>query len=435
MSFLNSLASLYRGYLAQWYLFRLLKEGAVALYRLFVFLRSRVRQIEQSGYYKFQSMTGLPDTAVVKRLRLTEGRKTLIPAPDFSGFGADLARKKNGPITISEPALELLELPESIVVGGVDFIFSKGKAIHHDMFEPASHQCPGQNVGVTTFDRERLGLRLNLTQRAVHLKSGISLIGQCSQNYAHWLTETLPKLAMVDTCIHYADFALLVDDGLHPNIYESLELLNNSKRRVIKVSRWSAVTVENLVCLSSPGYERYVPQGLSARAIAPYVNRFSSFALGLLRERAREATFGLDASSDSRAFYFARSRHSKNVRQITNSDEIEALLKVRNISLCASDTLSFVEQIHTCQATDVLIAPIGAVLANMIFCRPGSRIIVLSPYYHEASYYYYSNLAGVLGHQLHYVLGAQEGVRRHPQHRNYTIEAAVLGQLLSSSDC
>ena len=86
------------------------------------------------------------------------------------------------------------------------------------------------------------------------------------------------------------------------------------------------------------------------------------------------------------------------------------------------ESMGFTEQVVACVDAEIIIAPIGASLANMIFARSGCKIIVLSPYYDEASYYYYSNLAGVLGHELHYVLGYQINENRHPIHRDYRIK-------------
>ena len=109
-----------------------------------------------------------------------------------------------------------------------------------------------------------------------------------------------------------------------------------------------------------------------------------------------------------------------------NSDLIEHFLEKRNFKVLEPASMNFSEQVAACKEAEFIIAAVGAALANMIFSPPGCKIIALAPYYDDANYYYYSNLAGVLEHELYYVLGREIENAGHPMHRDYSIDLSEL---------
>lgn len=224
--------------------------------------------------------------------------------------------------------------------------------------------------------RPRAEMKLYLTEPVRNMQQAFSMVGQCSSNYAHWLTETLPKLLMLDACEKYTDFPLIVDDDLHPNIYASLSLFNKHRREIIKVRRWEAVLVDVLVVASNPGYERYTPHDIYSREAAPYINRFSRTAFRMLRTAANDAVVRAP-SLEQKIVYFARSQKSKNIRQIENLAEIELAVAADGIPMMASDSMDFVAQVQECLNAKILISPIGAALANMVFVLRGVKSLCL----------------------------------------------------------
>lgn len=352
-----------------------------------------------------------------------------IPSPRFSGYSPEVASQKNPAISIVSPELGVFELSNATVVGGVDFVFINSVAIHHDMFIPAQHTFPAENYGIISVNHAANSMKLHVNHATVNIQRAINLIGQCSGNYAHWLTETLPKLPLIDACDEFQDWPVLIDDDLHPNIYASIDLINRKNREIIKVKRWWPVSLENLVMVSQPGYERYVPHDMHSKEAPAYVNVFSRPALQCLREVASISLKGRQDCKE-KMIYLSRGKESGNIRQVDNNTEIEALMLEYGVRQIAPELMCFKDQVAACIDAEIIIAPIGASLANMIFAPLGCKIIVLSPYYDEASYFYYTNLAGVLRHELYYVLGPQGNVRQHPIHRNYTIDVDQLRMTL-----
>jgi len=415
----------YRESLAPFLFFRLAKHCTLSLYIFMYSLLCMLRNRNQKAY-KFSHFLDYYDILVSEKFNFDKGQVTTIPSPFFFGYKSEVASKKTELIKIKTPRISVFETLDSLVIGGVDFIFVDGIAFHHEYFVPQSHFCPAENVGVVKINRQKSTIKLNIYRSPKSISSAANLLGQCASNYAHWLTETLPKLAILDLMDVYSDVPLLVDDGLHTNIYRSLDILNKKKREIIKVKKWEAFNVKKLLLISQPGYERYVPQNIDFKEADPYVNVFSPTALAILR---REVTLKI-ASKNIHAVYLRRSKASSNLRYIENIRELEEVIFNKNYKTVDVDLMNFDEQVQSVKDAKFLIAPIGASLANMIFAAPGCKVIVLSPYYDGASYHYYTNLACALGHSIYFILGKQTNLDQHSMHRNYSIDPLILADAL-----
>ena len=412
---------LYRQHLARFFFFRLLKLLFLSGYRLGYQFICLFRQHPASGAYDWCALSTV-GLDVCSEKRILFDRTTVeVPISRFLGYMADTVSKATPVETIHGPEQAVYALSPAVVVGGIDTVFSGKKAIHHDLFQPVTHRCPAENVGVLSQEYGGSHLQLYLMKHTLSLDRAASLIGQCSSNYAHWLTETLPKLPILDSSTAYAEWPLLIDSGLHPNILTSIGILNKNRRQIIQVERWQPVCLKRLQVTTAPGYERYVSQGLDTSEPAPYRNVFSYDALQLLRSSVAEV-LQTAGKPETRRVYLMRSRKSGNLRRLENAVEVENILRCYDIKAVIPEEMSFQEQAIICLDAELIIAPIGATLANMIFAPKGCRVIILAPYYVGANYFYYTHLAAVLGHELTYVLGPQVGPKLQAMHRNYRIE-------------
>lgn len=410
---------IYRRHLSHFLLFRLCKALFLAGLQRKHRLLSWVLRNPFSGHYSWLALSETNGYHTA-RFCLAPAETAHIAAPVFAGYGAEKAASRTPAREQPSPAVEVFEFSKAVIVGGLDFFFLSDKAIHHDLFAPGEHRCPAENFGIVAPSRNGSRVGLRLTKTALETKAGVSLLGQCSGNYAHWLTESLPKLATLDASHRFPALPLLIDAGLHPNILASIDLINFNRRTIMEIERWAPLRVDRLVTVSAPGYERYAPHTVSGREPAPYVNTFSRAALRTLREAAVRGLGDLPVEAPTEV-YLSRSKASSNLRQIANADEIESDLKLAGIRTVRPDSMTFREQVEACRNARLIVGPVGASLANMIFAPSGCRIVCLAPYYDEASYFYYANLAGVLGHQIHFVLGVQTSTTHHPMHRSYLI--------------
>jgi capsular polysaccharide biosynthesis protein len=427
---LSNLARTYRHHLAKYFLFRLLKVLALAGYRNIHHIRS-ILSVPYTPGYRLVAWSNFAGEHLLKRVLFTPVQALDIPEPRFVNKGDLDKPDKIAILKIEMPKLEVVEISEAIVIGRTDFVLSDNAAILPDAFDSSLDTCPAEVFGVVSIKRDKKLMKLYLTQESKEIDSAITLLGQNSANYAHWLTEILPKLLVLDAYPEFREIPLLLDHGLHPNILESVRIFSASHREIISVKHWEPVKVKRLLCVSQPAYEPYIPHGLFDNESSQIVNTFSRPALSMLRNTAWRLTAEQTIPA-TKKLCISRSRTSGNVRGITNSDLVESFLKKEGFEVIEPASLTFSDQVIACKQARIIVAPIGAALANMIFSSPGCKIIVLAPYYEGASYYYYSNLAGILGHELYYVLGQQTSGGGHPMHRDYVIDLSELEAVLAS---
>lgn len=361
---------------------------------------------------------------------LDHGGSIFVSQPRFWGFGAAAAVRDTPARRLNLPTIAVLQIPHVVVVGGIDYVFRGREAYHSQYFRPGEQKCPAENVGVIAQDAFGKNCALHLTKKGTRISTGVMLIGQSSRNYAHWLTEVLPKLAVLEASMEEQSAPLLVDSGLHENLLASIDIVNRCQRPVVIVDRWTAVEVDRLTVVTQPGYERYIPYRISTRPPPPYSNEFSRFALRLMRDAVWGA-IGEHYREGPKHLYLGRNEKSANMRCVANWGSVRTVIEKRRIGHYMVDSMTFGEQVAAVHAAELIVAPVGAALANMIFAPEGCRVVALAPYYEGASYSYFTNLAGVLGHDLRFVLGQPVGRRGHPMQRNYWIEEKDVVEALS----
>lgn len=352
--------------------------------------------------------------------------KTILPIQGPRFLGA-YPFKPNAQDTVhlNMPQLEVTRLKNVSVIGGTNFIFTDSEAIHPDEFVPERDVCPAELNGIAKISLDFQTISIYSSQKTT-IEMGVSLLGSCTGNYAHWLTETLPKLIIVDSLGGYEGYPLLIDSWIHPNFVDSISLFNKSHRPIIKIGRWDTTFVKSLVDISPPAYippeYRHFLETNTLVEPSAADFPFSRVALNMLRDAAHK-TIDQIASDHPKKLYLHRAREScGNTRQVTNIDAIERIVKDYGYEMLDPAKLSFQEQISAFMGVEKIISPLGAALANTIFTRPGCRIIGLSPYYHNANYYYFSNFMATLGHEMYYVLGPQNSIGGHPLHKNYDVD-------------
>lgn len=346
------------------------------------------------------------------------------------------------------PAVYLHEIDDAAVIGRTEFVL-KGDVLHHPhVIDPKQDVFMAEIEGKGQLAPEGNQFRL-ATVASRHVPRALSLFGQCNGNYAHFLTEALTRLALADTVPELSGLPLLVENNLHPRLYEALDLLNTTGRDIVFVREYERVTVDKLYymtppCYSPPETRSWFQAGQLAK---PRQSQFvfSRDALKLLRTRCsaigrqyvplvsragfvgKPAATAEDAgsapndvgflfhqgnevfhSADTQRFYLERRAVSVgNGRLVVNEEIIKSCLKRQKFTNLHLSDLTFAEQAIVLSEAITVVSPVGASIANLIFAEPGVQVVLLTPFYPGASHFYFANLLGTLGHKLTYVLGRQ----------------------------
>jgi capsular polysaccharide biosynthesis protein len=254
-------------------------------------------------------------------------------------------------------------------------------------------------------------------------------VDACAQNYAHWLTEVMPRIAAFCAEDQFKSVPIVIHDGLHQNILESLFLITGPEREIIALPIGRAIEVDSLYLTSVAGYVPF--ERRNGKLSGHSHGLFNPFALDLIRNRVFEFTDTLSVKDWPEKIYL---RRNSGTRKITNSTALEELLIDHGYVIVEPEKLSFLEQVQLFRNTKKIVSPTGAALSNAIFCLPGVHIGVLMAKHESMIYRYWENMLSPLGVVVSYILGDIIDNRANGFHADFDIEIKTFMSYLSHSE-
>lgn len=403
-----------RGFLV-WHVSRKLAVGAIYLSRsvrhrrnplaryppragafvLFTFLRVlNFLTGQQAWWYTMHGFSQYLGASDARRQELVPARELPLDMPDVY---PERFRKflQSGTWPLCVPAISAFEVSQAQVMGKSDLLFLESQCLHHELYRFDQDFLFEEMHDIVSINATNQKLVRFKGQQVGSIPSGISLVGGATANYVHWLTETLPKLALIDGIDAYRDVPYIIDAGLHPNILESVHHINSRGRSVIQLGRGEMLAVDKLVAISPVAYVPFdfkpgiTPDKLD---INPGSALYSPDGLQRVRQ-LMVARLGETAGTPKRRLFLRRTGKS---RQINNSIEIEAMVREHGFEIIEPETLSFAEQVRLFSSAELIVSQGGAALGNIIFAPAGCHVIVLTTWSPYIIHYYFSNLASIM---------------------------------------
>ena len=246
-------------------------------------------------------------------------------------------------------------------------------------------------------------------------------LDSCAPNYAHWLTEVLPRIVIFCSNINYAGIPIVVNEGLHKNIMQSLAHLVGDGREVITLKTGGALAVSHLYVTSVAGY---VP--FERRTIGSTLNShgiFSPSAFQMMQKKYVDFNALRGKKFPKKIFI----RRNSNVRNLVNAVEVENLLIKYQFEIIEPEKLSFMQQVNIFSQAEIIVGVSGAALANIIFAPSGAKICIMIGKTENTSYWYWQNIACASGKKtITYILGDSKNVQRDGIHSCFQIDVETL---------
>ena len=213
-------------------------------------------------------------------------------------------------------------------------------------------------------------------------------------NHAHWLTAHLPKLALLRERGELG--ALVLPAERSAAIDASLRRLGIEPAEHPQLPTGAVLAVGELTLLET---DRFRPE--------------------LLR-LARDAMVGLEAAGPRRVLV---SRRSARGRRLVDEAAVAAVLAGHGFEPVEMERMDLDAQVALMAGAEAVVAPHGAGLANILFCRPGTKVLeIADPAYPNPNFY---AMAAGLG--LDYGLLPARGVGGgHPLDRDLAVEMGAL---------
>lgn len=208
-------------------------------------------------------------------------------------------------------------------------------------------------------------------------------------NYAHWLTEVLPRIAAFVDAAGKAPAPLLIDQLVHPNIRRSLDIIA-PEARVYRVAPDHAVRVERMHHVSVTGY---VPFKLRPQPVEAICHGL--FGPASLRDAIGRLRRAVEPLASERPKLFVR--RTSQIRRLVNEAEIEAAFVARGFTPIEPERLRLEEQVALFSRARMVAGATGAGLINLAFCQPDCPVIVLMPRFRHTAYWYWRRVSAAAG--------------------------------------
>jgi hypothetical protein len=151
---------------------------------------------------------------------------------------------------------------------------------------------------------------------------------------------------------------LFIPADTEPQLLESLEAMGVRRDQLIPLAIGDHYEPEYLL----------IPHYCAGLNIPTWVPDYLQESLGLGR---------CDSTPQQRKLYISRADAGK--RRLTNETQLLPLLEKAGFEVVRLRNASFLEQVRLFHQAAWVIAPHGAGLANVLYCKPGVRVMEITP--------------------------------------------------------
>jgi capsular polysaccharide biosynthesis protein len=174
-----------------------------------------------------------------------------------------------------------------------------------------------------------------------------------ADNYYHWLLEELPRLLLAVEATEF-DRILLTENRFSDSVLQCLQL-NVPQLPITSVSHYQAETLAVPTYLSPVGF----PSPRMVSLLSSFAERYAN------------------CDDERRPDRIYISRRDARRRTVHDEPRLIAALQARGFREVLLEAMSLQEQIRTFRAANFVVAPHGAGLANLAFCKRGGQVIEL----------------------------------------------------------
>ncbi|MDX2246615.1 MAG: glycosyltransferase family 61 protein [Bacteroidia bacterium] len=214
----------------------------------------------------------------------------------------------------------------------------------------------------------------------------VSLVTVKGEQFFHWILDILPKLAIMRAAGWSCDKVdyVIVNSTQSRFMRETLALAGVPMEKVITTDDHPHIKVDELLVPSKPSWTGNPPV----------------WVIEFLRELFLP-TLPKNTSHLPKKIYISRAKAP--VRKVKNEEEIIQYASSAGFTSILLEDYSITDQIAMFAGAEAIIAPHGAGLTHLSFCKPGTKIIeFFSPLYVNACFY---SLASVVNLDYYYLIG------------------------------
>jgi capsular polysaccharide biosynthesis protein len=295
------------------------------------------------------------------------------------------------------PKISFLTFKKVSVYGASSFIFKDDFLIHHDLFDPIKNYCLEELQGKCWFFKNS---KVLWRKRKINynIDEAISFLDSSSFNYAHWLTEILPRIYLFRKYYNKKKIILLIDKNIHKNLLQSLKIILTDTNVIIKqVKKNHCILVNKLHTITPVGFSNHTPKKIA------YKHSHGLFNQNILKEMS---DFILKKVPINKNYNYKKILLSRDqdIRNVKNTKLFNSLLINLGYKKILLKNLDFLSQVQIFNNTKDIITISGASVSNMLFSKKRTRLLLIVTFKKNGpGLYYYPSMLGNKKIDLHYI--------------------------------
>lgn len=250
------------------------------------------------------------------------------------------------------------------------------------LLSDVSRDYPGQLPGCQHPDPSRHRIfALTPLQAPQQIEGTVAaLAGLSGHNYYHWMVDVLPRLA------------LLQQAGWQGAKIDRFWVNYNGSSFQQETLKALGIPLEKVIsCDQQPHLEA---TQLLVPSFAGHLGWLEPWALDFLRENFLPLAEPATGKPYPDRIYISRNR--ANHRRVLNEDALVAYLESIGFVTVELEEMPLVEQVALFAQAQVIVAPHGGGLTNLVFCQPETTVIELfTPHYIRHYYWVISQMLGL----------------------------------------
>ncbi|MBK2095891.1 glycosyltransferase family 61 protein [Francisella philomiragia] len=330
-----------------------------------------------------------------KLLSKSIGREITISGPKLVISGQD-CQKSHINTELPDTKVYLLEC---VSVIGLTKILKNKHNFHH--FElnvmDAYHQIKRPNViSKLSGCIYSLSYYKNIQKKQFDSKIYIYLLDEFAFNYYHFIIEVLPRfwytlnILRQNPNFDIDDYCLLVDSRIADQCIQVLKALTSADITIHRVDEKRELFCKKLIYCSPLSY--FLQNTINPPNMAKDIVIDEKCLLDVRDAILRSLDVKPFKLFSNKKIYLQR---ISEIRKIVNINDLELLLHRKGFEFINTGAMTIEEQISLMQHADIIVAPSGASLTNIIFMRPNTKVINIYPSTPGTNYNIFQQLASV----------------------------------------
>lgn len=234
-------------------------------------------------------------------------------------------------------------------------------------------------------------------------------------NYWHWMFDILPKIAILQKMVDFKKIDYFLFPGISKKFQnETLNIFKIPQKKRLSSTVYNHVYSKNLIACDHPFISKNLVK--DQKKFPKWIGTWYKKIIPLNKiKRERHL----------KKIYIDRSDSKNPYRSILNENELKKFLKSKSYKIVKLSNLSFLDQVKLFYNAKIIVGLHGAGFANIVFCRPKTKVIELGTTKRSQNIIYYLANKNKLNYKCILFKSDKNNLKKSSRHQDSHIKVNI----------